>query len=73
MAIEIIRKPTELFTMECEKCECVFTYNRHDLFRRMTLDYVACPCCREEIPHCKRKIYLGEDINAPTKESEGEG
>lgn len=55
MAIEIIRKPTPLFTMECEKCECIFTYNIYDLTKYISLEYVKCPCCKEDIPHYKRK------------------
>ena len=55
MAIKIIKEPTSIFTMECEKCECVFTYTIEDLVKLITLEYVKCPCCKEEIPHYKRK------------------
>lgn len=63
MAIEIIKKPTSLFTMECEKCECVFTYSIHDLVKYISIEYVRCPCCGKDIPHFKRKKYTEESGN----------
>lgn len=54
MAIKIIKEPTSLFTMECEKCECVFTYNIDDITKHISFEYIQCPCCKEEIPHYKR-------------------
>lgn len=62
MAINIIKQPTQLFTMECEKCECVFTYQREDLVKYISCNYVKCPCCKDEIEHSRRKKYTeGEE------------
>ena len=55
MAINIIKNPTNLFTMECKKCECVFTYQREDLVKYISCNYVRCPCCKEDIMHENRK------------------
>lgn len=55
MAIEIIRKATPIFTMECEKCECVFTYSVQDLVKYLSAEYVRCPCCGEDIQHYERQ------------------
>ena len=60
MAIKIIKKPTSLFTMECEKCECVFTYQKEDLVKYITVNCVQCPYCKDDIPHSKRKKYTEE-------------
>jgi hypothetical protein len=61
MAINIIKQPTNLFTMECERCECVFTYQRIDLVKHISVDYVRCPCCKDDIPHIKRKKYSEDE------------
>lgn len=55
MAIKIIKKPTTLFTMECEKCECIFTYSVHDINNNGYNDYIECPCCHTHCVHCNRK------------------
>ena len=67
MAIEIIRKATPLFTMECEKCECVFTYSVQDLVKYLSVEYVRCPYCREDIPHYKRQRVHEIPIAEPPK------
>lgn len=67
MAIKIIRKPTTLFTMECEKCECVFSYGIHDLHKSLTMEYIDCPSCNKELPHYKRKKYTEEQSNDDTQ------
>ena len=63
MAIEVIRKPTDSFTMECERCECVFRYNIDDLVKFISAEYVECPCCKIDIPHSKRKKYESDRAN----------
>lgn len=55
MAIKIIKQPDILFTMECERCGCVFTYETVDLCKYMMCEYVKCPCCSEELPHSNRE------------------
>lgn len=56
MAIEIIKKPTKEFTIECEKCECVLKYTFHDLLDSVT-PYIICPCCSTRLSHLNRKKY----------------
>lgn len=60
MSITIIKEPPSFYAMECERCDCVFTYTRDDLIRCFTSDLVVCPCCHEEIPHRERKRYTEE-------------
>lgn len=55
MSINIIKPPASLFTMECKRCECAFTYTIYDLVKYVTLEYVKCPCCHTDIPHDARK------------------
>lgn len=55
MAINIIKEPAALFTMECDRCECVFTYTLADLTKYITLEHVTCPCCGADISHECRK------------------
>lgn len=61
MAIKIIKNSTNFFTMECENCECVFTYQRVDLMKSTTCSYVRCPCCKEEILHDKRNKHTEDE------------
>jgi hypothetical protein len=42
MAIGIIKKPPKKFTMECQACGCVFTYECHNIVDSL---FVTCPCC----------------------------
>lgn len=55
MAIKIIKKPKTEFTMECEKCECVFSYSIHDLQPDGYSNCVTCPCCSTFCSHLNRK------------------
>lgn len=52
MAINIVRKATTVFTMECRKCECIYTYNLTDLEKD---DVIPCPECQELNAHSDRK------------------
>jgi hypothetical protein len=67
MATKIIREPTNIFVMECQRCECAFTYQREDLVKYISCYYVKCPYCKDEISHNLRKkdvcpsLYESED------------
>lgn len=56
MSITIIKEPPAFYTMECERCDCVFTYTRDDLIS----NFVVCPCCHRENPHHYRKSNTEE-------------
>lgn len=52
--IKIIKEPSKIFTMECVRCECVFTYEPSDIIDGKTTKNVICPCCHESIWHQMR-------------------
>ena len=52
MALTIIKPSTKLFTMECKKCECIYTYELSDI--RLN-DTVECPECHASNLHADRK------------------
>ena len=75
MAIKIISKGKDLdnpiFAQRCPNCDCVFTYQNEDVYRKPTgryyrnfEDYFMDGCDRQEImvsvkcPWCHRKIHV---------------
>ena len=55
MATKIIKQPTPLFRMTCDKCECVFEYTFLDL--NLFSDTIYCPCCDKVLAHNNREKY----------------
>ena len=62
MAIKIIKEPTKVFVVECEQCECIFSYEEEDLGSEYVIPFVKCPHCGKLVSHLLRK-----------KHTEGEG
>ena len=53
MAIKIIRKPSEVFRIECENCEALIEYSFHDMISFA----IKCPCCDTWNDHrCRNKL-----------------
>ena len=50
MPIEIIRKPSKRFRIECQRCEALLEYGFHD----MEQGGVQCPCCQFWNDHRER-------------------
>lgn len=57
MAKTIIIKPAEQFTIECERCDCVFTYTLEDLMDDDYVFCVACPACGRMCSHLLHKKF----------------
>lgn len=61
MAISIIKQPATLFTIECAKCACEFTYEPEDLREDKNFKgssyagIIFCPVCNTRNFHNFRK------------------
>ena len=61
MAIKIIKEPTKVFVVECEQCECIFSYEEEDLGSiEYVIPFVKCPYCGKPVSHLSRKKYTEE-------------
>ena len=50
MAIKIIQKGKDSFTLTCYKCACVFSYELEDI-GCVVPGKIKCPCCGEYLSH----------------------
>lgn len=57
MAIKIIKDAPTAYTIECNRCDCVFFYNLADTIKYISCIYIRCPKCEEELLHHDRKKY----------------
>lgn len=63
MAIKIIKEPTQVFVVECEQCECIFSYEEEDLGSEYVIPFVKCPHCGKLVSHLSRKKYTEGESN----------
>lgn len=63
MATKIIKEGTKIFTIKCDKCDCVFQYDIGEVYTGFSYSYVHCPYCNMTIPHSNRKKCSEENNN----------
>lgn len=58
--VQIITKGPENFKATCPRRLCEFTYERCDLVKRISHEYIICPQCKHEILHVARDCDAGK-------------